>query len=66
MSSGEKHKFNSSIECIAQMRKEHGVRSFYGGVWANVLRGVTGAGVLTIYDYIQLALFGKKYSTGEG
>ncbi len=66
MSSGEQYKFNSSITCISQMYKQHGIRSFYGGVWANILRGVTGAGVLTIYDYIQLAVFGKKYSSGEG
>ena len=49
---------------MSQMYKEHGMKSFYGGVLANVMRGVTGAGVLTIYDYIQLALFGKKYSSG--
>jgi solute carrier family 25 (adenine nucleotide translocator) protein 4/5/6/31 len=42
------------------------MRAFYGGVAANVIRGVTGAGVLTIYDKLQLMLFGKKYSTGEG
>ena len=64
MSSGEANKFNSSFTCMSQMYKEHGMKSFYGGVLANVMRGVTGAGVLTIYDYIQLALFGKKYSSG--
>lgn len=66
MSSGEKHKFRSSIECSSYLFKEHGMKSFYGGVAANVLRGVTGAGVLTIYDSLQLAVFGKKYSSGEG
>ena len=66
MSSGESTKFNSSITCIRQMFNEHGVKSFYGGVGANILRGITGAGVLTIYDQLQLVLFGKKYSSGEG
>lgn len=42
------------------------MRSFYGGVAANILRGITGAGVLTIYDRLQLVLFGRKYSSGEG
>jgi solute carrier family 25 (adenine nucleotide translocator) protein 4/5/6/31 len=42
------------------------MRSFFGGVGANMLRAVTGAGVLTIYDKFQLILFGKRYSTGEG
>nr|VVW86860.1 unnamed protein product [Nymphaea colorata] len=64
MSSGEKHKFNSSIQCISYLYKEHGMRSFYGGVGANIIRGITGAGVLTIYDRLQLVLFGKKYSSG--
>jgi hypothetical protein len=30
------------------------------------MRGITGAGVLTIYDKLQLVLFGKKYASGEG
>jgi solute carrier family 25 (adenine nucleotide translocator) protein 4/5/6/31 len=42
------------------------MRSFYGGVGANIIRGMTGAGVLTIYDYLQHFIFGKKYATGEG
>jgi solute carrier family 25 (adenine nucleotide translocator) protein 4/5/6/31 len=65
MSSGENHRFTSSIECIKQLYKENS-RSFYGGAGANILRGVTGAGVLTIYDKIQLVVFGKTYATGEG
>ena len=45
------------------MHKKHGISSFYGGVGANVIRGVTGAGVLTIYDFIQHLFFGKKYTS---
>jgi solute carrier family 25 (adenine nucleotide translocator) protein 4/5/6/31 len=44
---------------------ENGIRSFFGGVSANILRGVTGAGVLTLYDQLQLIFLGKKYSSGE-
>ena len=47
------------------MYQEKGLRSFVGGIGANVLRGITGAGVLTIYDMLQLIIFGKKYKTGD-
>jgi solute carrier family 25 (mitochondrial adenine nucleotide translocator), member 4/5/6/31 len=47
------------------MYKEGGIKSFIGGIGANILRGVTGAGVLTIYDMLQLLIFGKKYKTSE-
>ena len=47
------------------MYNERGIKSFVGGIGANILRGVTGAGVLTIYDMLQLILFGKKYKTSE-
>lgn len=63
MSSGESLKFTSSFQCAKYMYKEHGLKSFTGGMLANILRGVTGAGVLTIYDVLQLAVFGKKYKT---
>jgi solute carrier family 25 (adenine nucleotide translocator) protein 4/5/6/31 len=65
MSSGEAVKFDSSWQCMRQMYKENGLRSFYGGVAANLLRGISGAGVLTIYDMLQLRIFGKKYKTKE-
>jgi len=52
------------MKCINHLYQEGGVLSFYRGVSANILRGVTGAGVLTIYDQAQLVLFGKKYKSG--
>jgi solute carrier family 25 (mitochondrial adenine nucleotide translocator), member 4/5/6/31 len=33
---------------------------------ANVLRGVAGAGVLSLYDKMQELMFGKVYSGGSG
>jgi solute carrier family 25 (adenine nucleotide translocator) protein 4/5/6/31 len=47
------------------MAKE-GFRSFFKGAGANILRGVAGAGVLSIYDQVQLILFGKKFKGGSG
>ena len=61
MSSGEKHIFTSSFDCFRFLYQWHGLPAFFGGVGANVLRGVTGAGVLTIYDRLQTVLFGKQY-----
>ena len=66
MSSGEKTPFNSSWQCMRVMMAENGLRSFFGGVGANIMRGVTGAGVLTIYDKLQMVLFDRRYSSGEG
>ena len=43
-----------------------GVRSFFKGAGANILRGVAGAGVLSIYDQVQLLMFGKAYKGGSG
>lgn len=65
MSSGEQLKFNSAFQCARHMYKERGLRTFIGGIGANILRGITGAGVLTIYDMLQLVIFGKKYKTSE-
>lgn len=65
MSSGEEVRFTSSFQCMTHMYQERGIRSFFGGVGANILRGVTGAGVLTIYDMLQMVIFGKKYKTSD-
>ena len=43
-----------------------GVKSLFKGAGANILRGVAGAGVLSIYDQVQLILFGKKFKGGSG
>merc|ERR1712137_1208998 len=43
-----------------------GIASLFKGAGANILRGVAGAGVLSIYDQAQLILFGKKFKGGSG
>ena len=40
------------------------MKSLFKGAGANILRGVAGAGVLSLYDKIQQVLFGKVYSGG--
>jgi solute carrier family 25 (adenine nucleotide translocator) protein 4/5/6/31 len=37
----------------------------FKGAGANILRGVAGAGVLSLYDKLQEVVFGKVYSGGN-
>ena len=61
MTSGEAVKYKSSFDCASQIIAKEGTTSLFKGAGANILRGVAGAGVLSIYDQVQLILFGKKY-----
>ncbi|KAK9365053.1 mitochondrial carrier domain-containing protein [Lipomyces kononenkoae] len=66
MTSGEAVKYKSSFDAFAKIVASDGVGSLFKGAGANILRGVAGAGVISIYDQLQLILFGKKYSGGSG
>ncbi|KAL2848112.1 mitochondrial carrier domain-containing protein [Aspergillus pseudoustus] len=66
MTSGEAVKYNSSFDAFRQIVAREGVKSLFKGAGANILRGVAGAGVLSIYDQVQLILFGKKFKGGSG
>ncbi|KAJ5246123.1 hypothetical protein N7468_001106 [Penicillium chermesinum] len=61
MTSGEAVKYKSSFDAARQIIAKEGVKSLFKGAGANILRGVAGAGVLSIYDQAQLLLFGKKF-----
>lgn len=61
MTSGEAVKYSSSMDAARQIIAKEGVKSLFKGAGANILRGVAGAGVLSIYDQVQLLLFGKKF-----
>ena len=50
MTSGEAVKYKGSMDAARQIFAAEGVRSFFKGAGANILRGVAGAGVLSIYD----------------
>ena len=54
-------KYNSSLDAARQIVAKEGSKSLFKGAGANILRGVAGAGVLSIYDQVQLILFGKKF-----
>merc|ERR1711939_917199 len=66
MTSGEAVKYKSSLDAASKIIAAEGVRSFFKGAGANILRGVAGAGVLSIYDQVQLLMFGKAFKGGSG
>jgi solute carrier family 25 (mitochondrial adenine nucleotide translocator), member 4/5/6/31 len=43
-------KYKGSLDAARQIMAKEGIRSFFKGAGANILRGVAGAGVLSIYD----------------
>jgi solute carrier family 25 (adenine nucleotide translocator) protein 4/5/6/31 len=61
MTSGEAVKYKGSMDAARQIIAKEGVKSLFKGAGANILRGVAGAGVLSIYDQMQLILFGKAF-----
>ena len=64
MTSGQAVKYNGSIDCARQILAKEGAKSFFKGAAANILRGVAGAGVLALYDRLQMLMFGKKFGGG--
>lgn len=65
MTSGQAVKYSSSLDAFKQIVAKEGVKSLFKGAGANILRGVAGAGVLSIYDQLQLLLFGKAFKGGS-
>jgi solute carrier family 25 (adenine nucleotide translocator) protein 4/5/6/31 len=66
MTSGEAVKYNGSFDAFKQIVAKEGVKSLFKGAGANILRGVAGAGVLSIYDQLQVLMFGKAFKGGSG
>lgn len=64
MTSGEGEKYSGSIDCARKILAHEGWKSFFKGAAANILRGVAGAGVLALYDRLQVLVFGKKFGAG--
>lgn len=64
MTSGEGEKYKGSIDCGRKILANEGIKSFFKGAGANILRGVAGAGVLAMYDKLQVLFFGKKFGGG--
>ena len=64
MTSGEAVKYNGSLDCAKVIFANEGIKSFFKGAGANILRGIAGAGVLALYDKLQMLVFGKKFGGG--
>lgn len=61
MTSGQAVKYNGAFDCFKKVVAAEGVASLFKGCGANILRGVAGAGVISMYDQLQVILFGKKF-----
>ena len=64
MTSGGAVHYKSMFDAGSQIIAKEGTKSLFKGAGANILRGVAGAGVLSLYDKLQQILFGKVYSGG--
>merc|ERR1712151_1485425 len=53
MTSGEAVKYTSSLQCARVIMANEGMKSFFKGAGANILRGVAGAGVLAGFDKLK-------------
>jgi len=65
MTSGEAVKYDGSLHCAKEIFKNEGVKSYFKGAGANILRGIAGALVISGYDRLQLIFFGKKFGGSE-
>ncbi|CAN6645033.1 ADP,ATP carrier protein 3 [Trichomonascus vanleenenianus] len=61
MTSGQAVKYKSSFDAFTKIVAAEGVTSLFKGCGANILRGVAGAGVISLYDQLQMIMFGKKF-----
>jgi len=65
MTSGGTVHYKSMFDAGSQIVAKEGTKSLFKGAGANILRGVAGAGVLSLYDKLQQVMFGKVYSGGQ-
>ncbi|AMD18722.1 HBL180Wp [Eremothecium sinecaudum] len=61
MTSGQAVKYSGAFDAFGKIVAAEGVPSLFKGCAANIVRGVAGAGVLSLYDQLQLIMFGKKF-----
>ncbi|KAG5437127.1 hypothetical protein PCANB_001103, partial [Pneumocystis canis] len=60
MTSGESVKYTSSLQAFTQIIRNEGFHSLFKGAGANILRGVAAAGVISMYDQLQMIVFVSK------
>ncbi|CCK73115.1 ADP/ATP carrier protein AAC1 KNAG_0M02620 [Huiozyma naganishii CBS 8797] len=61
MTSGQAVKYNGAMDCMRKIVRQEGATSLFKGCGANIFRSVAAAGVISIYDQLQLIMFGKQF-----
>lgn len=61
MTSGQAVKYKGALDCGRKVIAAEGVSSLFKGCGANILRGVAGAGVISLYDQFKVILTGDKF-----
>lgn len=61
MTSGQAVKYKGAFDAFTKIVAAEGVKSLFKGCAANILRGVASAGVISMYDQLQMIMFGKKF-----
>ena len=65
MTSGERVKYASSVDCLRQIVATEGPRALFRGAAVNVVRGVAGAGVLSGFDHFKKAYTSRRKGRGQ-
>lgn len=52
MTSGQAVKYDGALDCFRKVVAAEGIKSLFKGCGANILRGVAGAGVISLYDQL--------------
>ncbi|QLQ80125.1 hypothetical protein HG537_0D01250 [Torulaspora globosa] len=61
MTSGQTVKYSGAYDCFRKIVAQEGVTSLFKGCGANIFRSVAAAGVISLYDQLQMLLFGRKF-----
>lgn len=61
MTSGQAVKYDGAYDCCKKIVAAEGVTSLFKGCGANIFRSVAAAGVISLYDQMQMIMFGKKF-----
>jgi solute carrier family 25 (adenine nucleotide translocator) protein 4/5/6/31 len=61
MTSGGGVQYSGSMDCAAQILKNEGVKSYFKGAGANIMRGIAGAMVISGFDVVKRAYIQKVY-----
>jgi solute carrier family 25 (adenine nucleotide translocator) protein 4/5/6/31 len=65
MTSGEAVKYKNSMDCAMTIMRGEGIKSFFKGAGANILRGVAGAGVLAGFDKLKKVYLDMRFGAEE-